>query len=347
MLLASLVMAIVNGPARGAEAAEDAADAAGSAKAHYKLARTHYQLGEYRDALTEFKEAYRLKQDASFLYNMAQCLRQLGDYAEAIKLYGSYLREAPSAPNRAEVERFVREMKDALDKREKQEAASAATAVATPAATVAGVSPVPSPAAPDAGSTPVAPTAAPSPTALAPVPAPVVPAPAREPAQPVQAELQIASEPSEAKFFVNHMAVGAVSPVKLRLPPGLYAVSIERDGFRGAEGAVALIAGERSAVTGKLLRVKTHGWRGLGHVFVALAVLSEGSGIAGHILANRSFQGTDHFNKFSTMEKIGQGVAISSAVLAAGCYVADWLVNRKNFDPGPPGLLAPIAPEAQ
>jgi len=30
-------------------------------------------LGEYREALDQFKEAYRLKQDPSFLYNIAQC----------------------------------------------------------------------------------------------------------------------------------------------------------------------------------------------------------------------------------------------------------------------------------
>jgi hypothetical protein len=47
------------------------------------------------------------------------------------------------------------------------------------------------------------------------------------------------------------------------------------------------------------------------------------------------------------MEKIGQGVAISAAALAVACYVGDWLVNRRNVDPGPPALLQPMAPEAQ
>jgi hypothetical protein len=47
------------------------------------------------------------------------------------------------------------------------------------------------------------------------------------------------------------------------------------------------------------------------------------------------------------MEKVGQAVAISAAVLAVACYVGDWLVNRGNVDPGPPSLLQPMSPEAR
>jgi hypothetical protein len=78
---------------------------------------------------------------------------------------------------------------------------------------------------------------------------------------------------------------------------------------------------------------------------VVTAALGEAAGITGHIMANRSFQGTDRFNKFSNTEKIGQGIAISAAVLAVACYVGDWLVNRGNVDPGPPGPLQPMPPE--
>jgi hypothetical protein len=313
------------------QAADESSGATGGAKAHYKLGRTHYQLGEYRDALTEFKEAYRIKQDASFLFNIAQCHRQLGEYAEAIKLYGSYLREAPEAGNRAEVERQVRELKEALEKREKEEAA---------APVPASVAPVPdaslAPVAPPAPATPGPPSPAPSPPAIAP---PVAP--------PAEGELEITSEPIEANFYVNRMAVGTRSPVRLRLPPGLYAVSVEKDGFRGAEGAVPLIAGAHAAVAGKLLQVKRHPWRGLGHAFVATAAVGEAAGIVGHVMGNRSFQGTKDFHTFTTMEKVGQGVAISAVVLAVACYVGDWLVNRGNADPGPPSLLAPTQAEGR
>lgn len=327
-----LFIALGGAIAGRAQAADESSAAAGSAKAHYKLGRTHYQLGEYRDALTEFKEAYRLKQDASFLFNIAQCHRQLSEYAEAIKLYGSYLREAPEAGNRAEVERQVRELKEALEKREREEAAAPAPVPAT-AASVPDVSLAP--VAPPAPTTPVPPPS-PAPTAIAP---PVAP--------PAEGELEIASEPMEANFYVNRMAVGTRSPVRLRLPPGLYSVSVEKDGFRGAEGAVALIAGEHAGVAGKLLQVKRHPWRGLGHAFVATAAVGEAAGIVGHVMGNRTFQGTKDFHTFTTIEKVGQSVAISAVVLAVACYVGDWLVNRGNAEPGPPSLLAPTQPEAR
>ncbi len=122
-------------------------------------------------------------------------------------------------------------------------------------------------------------------------------------------------------------------------------MALEREGFRGAEGAVTLIAGDHTSVAGNLARVKTHGWRKLGTTFVVLGVLGEAGGIVGHILANRRFAGTDEFNRFATMEKIGQGVAIGSATLAITCYVLDWALNRGNVDPGPPSLLLPASQE--
>jgi hypothetical protein len=41
-------------------------------------------------------------------------------------------------------------------------------------------------------------------------------------------------------------------PPKLRLPPGLYSVALEREGFRGAKGAVTLVAGDHTTLTGTL-----------------------------------------------------------------------------------------------
>jgi hypothetical protein len=328
-----LAVLVVAGSVSPSLAAEDSAkESAGAARAHFKQARTHYQLGEYRDALKEFKEAYRLKQDASFLYNIAQCHRQLGELSDAVKLYASYLREAPEAPNRVEVERQIRELKAAVEQQQKQQEQQAAAAAATP--------PSPPTEAVPGGSPPVAPTA----PVAAPVPVPAPPPVVAPPVEvPRDAELEVIARPPEANILVNHISVGKSGPVKLRLPPGLYAVALEREGFRGAEGAVTLIAGDHTAVAGDLARVKTHGWRGLGHVFLVLGILSEGGGIVSHMLANRKFAGTDEFNRFSTMEKIDQAAAIGSATLAITCYVLDWAVNRGNVNPGPPTPLLPAS----
>jgi tetratricopeptide (TPR) repeat protein len=85
------------------------------AKARYTTAQSHYNLNEFQEALQDFKEAYRLFPDPVFLFNVAQCERQLGNPDEAIKFYRSYLRNKPKAPNRQEVARRIDEMQTAID----------------------------------------------------------------------------------------------------------------------------------------------------------------------------------------------------------------------------------------
>ena len=73
----------------------------------YGSARQHYNLGEFADALKDFKEAYRLVDDPSFLFNIGQCERQLGHKQEAVRAYRAYLRNAGEVPNRDEVKQIV------------------------------------------------------------------------------------------------------------------------------------------------------------------------------------------------------------------------------------------------
>lgn len=87
-----------------------AADDAAAAKERYAAGVRHFDLSEYEPALAEFKEAYRNKPDPAFLYNIAQCHRKLGHTDEAITFYQSYLRRAPDAKNREEVERRIAEL---------------------------------------------------------------------------------------------------------------------------------------------------------------------------------------------------------------------------------------------
>jgi tetratricopeptide (TPR) repeat protein len=77
------------------------------AKASYEEGARHYYLMEYDEALTSFKDAFRAKDDPAFLFNIAQCLRKLGRLDEASTFYQIYLRRAPDAGNRAEVERHL------------------------------------------------------------------------------------------------------------------------------------------------------------------------------------------------------------------------------------------------
>ena len=98
--------------ARAAHAAPDESQLA-VAKQHYAAATKFYDLAEYEGALREFKEAYRAVEDPAFLFNIAQCHRKLGHAPDAITFYRNYLRRAPQAANRAEVERRIAELERA------------------------------------------------------------------------------------------------------------------------------------------------------------------------------------------------------------------------------------------
>ena len=90
-----------------------AADEAAQAKRYFVSGSKHFDLGEYGQALNDFKEGYRLKDDPVFLYNIAQCHRLLNENTEALRAYKTYLRRAPTAPNRDEVERKIAAIEEA------------------------------------------------------------------------------------------------------------------------------------------------------------------------------------------------------------------------------------------
>src|SRR5262245_42170604 len=83
------------------------------AREAWKRATTHYNLGEYDQAFEAFKEAYREYEDPSFLYNLAQCHRQLGHKTEAVRFYKTYLSQVPDASNRASVEQAIATLENA------------------------------------------------------------------------------------------------------------------------------------------------------------------------------------------------------------------------------------------
>ena len=102
-------------------AATASAAPSADAKALYKSGTQHYNLAEFDQALADFKEAYRLRSDPVFLFNIAQCYRRTNQPVEAATFYRSFLREAPNAANRADVEKVLLEM-DAQAQAKAQEA---------------------------------------------------------------------------------------------------------------------------------------------------------------------------------------------------------------------------------
>ncbi len=96
-----------------AHAGEDRA----AAKQHYTEGMKHYNLSDYQKARDEFCAAYLAFPDSSFLFNIGQCSRMLGEPEEAVKSYRSYLREAPNTPNRVAVEKFITDEEQEIQRR--------------------------------------------------------------------------------------------------------------------------------------------------------------------------------------------------------------------------------------
>jgi tetratricopeptide (TPR) repeat protein len=101
------------------------ADERAKAREAFRLGRQHYALREYKEALTAFQEAYRHYEDPSFLFNIAQCERQLDHRAEAIRAYRMYLVNASDAGNREEVRQIIAKLEHDLDAEHAAQAAKA------------------------------------------------------------------------------------------------------------------------------------------------------------------------------------------------------------------------------
>jgi hypothetical protein len=128
------------------------------AKALFLEGQTHFDLGQFSQAIEKFTAAYHEKPDPVIFYNIAQAHRLAGDPAKAIFFYKSYLRNAPDAPNRRDVEGKIAALQKQLD--ERSTAGAPPRPAETPAATP-GMSPPP--AAPSPGSTGSLPAAGPAP----------------------------------------------------------------------------------------------------------------------------------------------------------------------------------------
>jgi len=141
LLVAALASVAV--PARARAAGSDASRVR-EARGHYEQAVSYYNLDEFAPALAEFREAYRLKPDPSFLFNIAQCHRKLGETDAALDFYRKYLRSLPDAPNRADVERIVADLRARQTSAPVASTPAPAPLVETPAA-IAPPPPAPAP----------------------------------------------------------------------------------------------------------------------------------------------------------------------------------------------------------
>ena len=61
------------------------------ARAAFARATQRYDTGDYKDAIEDLKDAVPKHADPALIFNVAQCHRQLGDLAQAIRRYRMYL----------------------------------------------------------------------------------------------------------------------------------------------------------------------------------------------------------------------------------------------------------------
>jgi tetratricopeptide (TPR) repeat protein len=108
-----------------------------AARNFYLEGRRLYDVGEYRASLDSFKKAYLRYEDSSFLFNIGQCHRQLGQKQEALQAYRSYLRRTPEAENRPEVQRLIVQLESLITEETARKSAP------VPAANVAPTRPGP------------------------------------------------------------------------------------------------------------------------------------------------------------------------------------------------------------
>jgi tetratricopeptide (TPR) repeat protein len=80
-----------------------------SAESHYRKGKKAYTVGHFAEAIEEFEKAFDIKPEPVFLFNMAQAHRQNGNLQRAIFFYRRYLEADPTAKDRADIEKRIKE----------------------------------------------------------------------------------------------------------------------------------------------------------------------------------------------------------------------------------------------
>ena len=80
------------------------------ARKHYEKAEKLFALGRFEAALHEYEAAFEARPLPGFLFNIGQCHRNLGNYDAAIFSFRKYLRLAPEADNRDDVNDLIADL---------------------------------------------------------------------------------------------------------------------------------------------------------------------------------------------------------------------------------------------
>src|SRR4029077_11428061 len=87
----------------------------------FQRAEKSFNLGRFSEALADYQSAYEAQPLPEFLFNIAQCYRNMQSYERARFFFRRYLALDPHTPNRRLVEDLIAEMTRELDKADKAE----------------------------------------------------------------------------------------------------------------------------------------------------------------------------------------------------------------------------------
>jgi tetratricopeptide (TPR) repeat protein len=135
-----LLVAVLVGSARGADAAEDKKN---EARRLYDEATAAFGVGNYAEAAEKYEGSFKLHPDAALLYNAAQAYRMAGRRERALQLYRNFLRIYADNPRAEDARNHVSALEKAI-------ADAAPTGAPAPPSTTAPSARPPAPAAPSA-----------------------------------------------------------------------------------------------------------------------------------------------------------------------------------------------------
>ncbi|MGE0396087.1 MAG: tol-pal system YbgF family protein [Kofleriaceae bacterium] len=87
-----------------------------AAKRHFDRGQKLFNLGKFEEALDEYTQAYEAKPIPDFLFNIGQCHRNLNNFDAAIFSFKKYLKLAPEAENRDQVEEYIADLEAEQEK---------------------------------------------------------------------------------------------------------------------------------------------------------------------------------------------------------------------------------------
>jgi tetratricopeptide (TPR) repeat protein len=118
------------------------------ARAHFQRAEKSFSVGRFREALASYEAAYKALPLPAFVFNIAQCHRNLGQPERAVFFYRRYLAVDPNPPNRALVEELIAEEQIRWEDEQARQQAAARKTAPPPLSALLAPTPAPAPASP-------------------------------------------------------------------------------------------------------------------------------------------------------------------------------------------------------